>query len=73
MTQLSSRAALNLQRRLYDLWPSLLMEAIEISEQANPSERLEEVLALIQAAEATVRTAIAAQAASPRAIASIRE
>lgn len=61
---LSPRAARNLQRRLYDLWPTLLIEAVEISEQAGPSNRLDEVLALIQAAEAAVRTAIAA-AASP--------
>lgn len=59
---LNPRAALTLQRRLYDLWPSLLMDAVEISEQAGPSERLEEVLALIQAAEAAVRTAIAVSA-----------
>jgi hypothetical protein len=63
-TTLSSRAALTLQRRLYDLWPSLLMDAVEISEQAGPSGRLEEVLALLQAAEAAVRTAIAASALS---------
>lgn len=59
---LSPRAALTLQRRLYDLWPSLLMDAVEISEQGGPSERLEEVLALIQAAEAAVRTAMAVSA-----------
>lgn len=59
---LNPRAALGLQRRLYDLWPSLLMDAVEISEQAGPSERLEEILALIQAAEAAVRTAIAVSA-----------
>lgn len=57
---LSPRAALNLQRRLYDLWPALLMEAIEIAEVAGTSGRLEEVLDQIQAAEAAVRTAIAA-------------
>lgn len=59
---LSPRAALDLQRRLYDLWPSLLMDAIEISEQAGPSGRLAEVLTLIQTAEAAVRTAMPAQA-----------
>lgn len=59
---LSRHASLNLQRRLYDLWPSLLMDAIEISEQAGPSGRLVEVLTLIQAAEAAVRTAVSAQA-----------
>lgn len=58
----SPRAALDLQRRLYDLWPSLLMDAIEISEQAGPSGRLAEVLTPIQTAEAAVRTAMAAQA-----------
>lgn len=62
---LNPRAALGLQRRLYDLWPALLMDAVEISEQAGPSERLEEVLALIQSAEAAVRTAIAASGARP--------
>lgn len=65
---LSLRAALNLQRRLYDLWPSLLMDAVEISEQAGPSERLDEVLLLIQAAEAAVRTAMAAQGAGKHGI-----
>lgn len=59
MKQLSERAAYNLQRRLYDLWPSLLLDAIELAEQAGPSGRLEEVLTLIQGAEAAVRTAIA--------------
>ncbi len=61
---LTPRAVLSLQRRLYDLWPTLLIEAVDISGQAGPSDRLDEVLALIQAAEAAVRTAIAA-AASP--------
>lgn len=60
---LSPRAALNLQRRLYDLWANRLIEAVELSEQAGPSERLEEVLALIQQAEAGVRAAMAAGAA----------
>lgn len=63
---LSPRAALSLQRRLYDLWPSLLMEAVELSEQAGPSARLEDALALIQAAEAAVKTAIAASAMSSK-------
>lgn len=62
---LSPRAALSLQRRLYDLWPTLLMGAIEIAEQAGPCARLEEVLERIQAAEAAVRTAIAAGRSSP--------
>lgn len=56
----SSRAALNLQRRLYDLWTVRLMEAVELGEQAGPSERLDQVLVLIQQAEAGVRAAIAA-------------
>jgi len=60
---LSPHAALNLQRRLYDLWTVRLMDAVELSEQAGPSERLEEVLVLIQQAEAGVRAAIAAGAA----------
>ena len=61
---LSPRAALSLQHRLYDLWPSLLMDAVELSEKAGPSGRLDEALALIQAAEAVVRTAIAASVVS---------
>jgi hypothetical protein len=62
---LSSRAALNLQRRLYDLWPALLTEAVEIAEEAGPRDRLGEVLERIQAAEAVVKTAIAAGRSSP--------
>jgi hypothetical protein len=65
-TTLTPRAALTLQRRLYDLWPSLLMDALEISEQAGPIGRLEEVLALLQAAEAAVRTAVAVSAVSAK-------
>ncbi len=59
---LSSRAALNLQRRLYDLWTNRLMDAVVLSEQSGPSDRLDEVLVLIQQAEAGVRAAITAGA-----------
>jgi hypothetical protein len=57
---LTPRAALNLQRRLYEVWPERLAEALHIAEVAGPSDRLEDVLALIQEAEAAVRVAIAA-------------
>ncbi len=60
---LSPRAALNLQRRLHDLWTNWLIDAVELSEQAGWSERLDEVLVLIQQAEAGVRAAMAAGAA----------
>jgi hypothetical protein len=62
MTAVPPRAALNLQRRLYDLWTNKLMDAVTLSEEAGPSDRLDEVLQLIQEAEAGVRAAIAAQA-----------
>lgn len=61
---LTPRAALNLQRRLYDLWSENLLDAVELSEQAGPLDRLDEVLGLIQAAEAGVRAAIAAQSSA---------
>lgn len=57
---LTPRAALNLQRRLYEVWPERLAEALHIAEVAGPSDRLEDVLALIQQAEAAVRVAMAA-------------
>ena len=65
---LTPRAALNLQRRLYDLWTENLLDAVELSEQAGPFDRLDEVLSLIQQAEAGVRAAIAAQGAANRGI-----
>lgn len=65
---LTPRAALNLQRRLYDLWSENLVDAVELSEQAGPFDRLDEVLSLIQQAEAGVRAAIAAQGAANRGI-----
>jgi len=61
---LTTRAALNLQRRLYDLWSENLLDAVELSEQAGPFDRLDEVLSLIQAAEAGVRAAMAARSYS---------
>lgn len=58
MHTFSRRAVLNLQRRLYDLWTVRLMEAVELSEQAGPSDQLRVVLAKVEAAAAGIRAAI---------------
>jgi hypothetical protein len=60
MTALTPRARLNLQRRLYDLWMERLMAAVELGEASGPSDRLPEVLQLVQEVEAVIRTALAA-------------
>ncbi len=62
---LTPRAALNLQRRLYEVWPERLADALHIAEVAGPSDRLDEVLALIEEAEAAVRVAIATGRVTP--------
>ena len=61
MNSLSPRAVLSLQRRLYDLWATRLMAAVEISEQAGPSDRLDEVLAHVEGAAAGIRAAMEAE------------
>ena len=56
----SPRAVINLQLRLYDLTRESLGAALDLSAQAGPAERLDELLVLIEDATAAVRAAIAA-------------
>lgn len=57
---LSARAALNLQLRLYDVTRTALGSAMDLSAEAGPSDRLDEVLILIEDAAAAVKAAMAA-------------
>jgi hypothetical protein len=57
---LSARAAANLQIRLYQVTGEALGTALELSAEAGPHDRLDEVLILIDDARAAVRAAIAA-------------
>jgi len=57
---LSARAALNLQIRLYQVTGEALGAAMDLSVQAGPSHRLDEVLLLIEDAAAAVRVAMVA-------------
>jgi len=57
---LSARAAANLQHRLYAVTREALGSALEISAEAGPADRLDEVLILIEDAAAAVRSAQAA-------------
>ncbi len=57
---LPARAAFNLQHRLYDVTRTALGSAMDLSAEAGPSDRLDEVLILIEDAAAAVRASMAA-------------